>query len=200
MRPMMFRAVCQISLLVLAATPTLAADKAGDYSVRGAGGQKCSAFVAAVEGNKPELGTYIGYIDASLTTSSRLTAGTFDVSPFIFPGPFAAIVDNICKRAPDQIFEVAVRSGIDALAKARVAQSSPVVEMAVGEVKMNLRSDTLRAVQVKLKSLKLLTIEPDGKFGPATQEALRKYQEANHLPITSLPDPDTVLGLLVRTS
>ena len=71
--------------------------------------------------------------------------------------------------------------------------------MTVGQNRMNLRAETLRAVQVKLKALKLLTSEPDGKFGAGTQEALRRYQENNHLAVTSLPDPDTVLALLVRS-
>lgn len=175
-----------------------AADRAGDYSVRGAGAQRCEAYTAAVNENKPELGAYIGYIDGHLTATSRLTPNIFDVNPFILPGPFAAIVANICRQAPNQLFEVAVRGGIEALTRARVANSSPIVEMTVGENRMSLRAETLRAVQAKLRSLNLLRDAPDGRFGPGTQEALRRYQAANRLTVTGLPDPDTVLALLVR--
>ena len=38
------------------AVPAVAADRSGDYSVRGAGSQKCSSFTSVVEQNKPELG------------------------------------------------------------------------------------------------------------------------------------------------
>jgi len=197
MRSYLFPALGLIGLL--ATVPASAADKAGDYSVRGVGSLKCSVFVDTVVGAKPELGTFIGYIDGVVTTASRLTPGVFDASPFILPGPFSAIVMNICKQVPEQIVDVAVRGALEAVGKVRVTTNSPVVEMTVGQNRMNLRAETLRAVQVKLKALKLLTGEPDGKFGAGTQEALRRYQENNHLAVTSLPDPDTVLALLVRS-
>ena len=190
------------ALIILAAAigafPANAADRTGDYSVRGAGSQKCSAFTAAVEEKKPELGTYIGYIDGSLTATSRLTPDVFDVNPFILPGPFAAIVVNICKQSPDLLLDLAVRGAIDAVAKIRVPQSSPIVEMTVGQNRMSLRAETLLAVQTKLKALKLLKDKPDGKFGKATEEALRQFQQTNHMSVNGLPDPDTVLSLLVR--
>ena len=122
----------------------------------------------------------------------------FDVNPFILPGPFAAIVVNICKQSPDQLLDLAVRGAIEAVAKIRVPQSSPIVEMTVGQNRMSLRAETLRAVQTKLKALKLLKDNPDGKFGKATEEALRQFQQTNHMSVNGLPDPDTVLSLLVR--
>jgi len=152
-----------------------------------------------VNENRPDLGAYIGYIDGALTTASRLTAGTFDVSPFILPGPFAAIVANICRQAPTQLFELAVRAGVEALARARVAASSPIVEMTVGENRMSLRAETVTAVQTRLRALNLIRDNPDGRFGAATQEGLRRFQTANQLTVTGLPDPDTILALLVRT-
>ena len=178
--------------------PAFAADRTGEYSVRGAGAQRCAAYVEAVEGNKPELGAYVGYIDGALTATSRLTPNVFDVNPFILPGSFAAIVMNICKATPDRLFDIAVRAGIEAITRARVANTSPVLEMVVEPNRMNLRSETLRAVQARLKTLNLFRGEPDGRWGPATQDALKRYQEANRMPVTSLPDPDTVLALLVR--
>ena len=197
MRSYLFPALGLIGLL--ATVPASAADKAGDYSVRGVGSLKCSVFVDTVVGAKPELGTFIGYIDGVVTTASRLTPGVFDASPFILPGPFAAIVVNICKQSPDLLLDLAVRGAIDAVAKIRVPQSSPIVEMTVGQNRMSLRAETLQAVQTKLKALKLLKDKPDGKFGKATEEALRQFQQNNHLAVTSLPDPDTVLALLVRS-
>ncbi len=178
--------------------PASAADRTGEYSVRGAGAQRCDAYVAAVEGNKPDLGAYVGYIDGVLTTASRLTPNVFDVNPFILPGPFAAIIVNICKQAPDRILEVAVRGGIEAIGKARVQEKSAAMELAVGDSRMNIRVDTLRAIQTRLRDLKILKDPADGKFGANTQLALKQFQTTNKLTVTSLPDPDTVLSLLVR--
>lgn len=176
----------------------LGADRAGEYSVRGPGAQRCDSFTAAVEQNRADLGAFIGYIDGVLTTTSRLTQNVFDVNPFILPGPFAAIVVNICKQSPDRILELAVRGGIEALTRARVAQASPVVEMTVGDNRMSLRVETIRAVQTRLRALNLLRDNPDGRFGPSTEEALKRFQQANRLTVTGLPDPDTVIALLVR--
>ena len=175
-----------------------AADRTGEYSVRGAGAQPCEAYLLAVNENRPELGAYIGYIDGQLTATSRLTTGVFDVSPFILPGPFAAIVANICRQAPNQLFEVAVRGGVEALVRVRVAAASPIVEMTVGDNRMSLRVETLRAVQTRLRALNLLRDPVDGRFGASTQDALRRYQTANRLTVTGLPDPDTIIALLVR--
>ena len=175
-----------------------AADRGGDYAVRGAGSRKCQEYVEAVEQNKPELGAYIAYIDGTLTAYNRLTPNVFDVSPFILPGPFAAIVMNICKQASDRMLEVALTSAIGALSKVRVAQPSPVLEMTVGENRMSLRAETLRAVQTRLKSLNLMQGNPDGRFGRPTEDALKRFQQQNRLAVTGLPDPDTVIALLAR--
>jgi hypothetical protein len=196
---MPLRAVALSLALAAAATSAQASDRAGEYSVRGGGAQRCEAYLSSVNESKPDLGAYIGYIDGALTTASRLTNGTFDVSPFILPGPFAAIVANICRQAPTQLFELAVRAGIEALVRARVATSSPIVEMTVGENRMSLRAETLAAVQTRLRALNLSRDNPDGRFGPATENALRRFQTANQLTVTGLPDPDTILALLVRT-
>jgi len=193
------RAVALSLALSATALTAQASDRAGEYSVRGGGAQRCETYLASVNENRPDLGAYIGYIDGALTTASRLTAGTFDVSPFILPGPFAAIVANICRQAPTQLFELAVRAGVEALARARVAASSPIVEMTVGENRMSLRAETLTAVQTRLRALNLIRDNPDGRFGAATQEGLRRFQTANQLTVTGLPDPDTILALLVRT-
>jgi hypothetical protein len=191
--------LCAFTLLLVGfAEGASAADRTGEYSVRGAGAQRCEAYLAAVNENRPELGAYIGYIDGQLTATSRLTAGVFDVNPFILPGPFAAIVANICRQAPTQLFEVAVRGGVEALVRVRVVAASPVIEMTVGDNRMSLRVETLRAVQARLRTLNLLRDAPDGRFGPGTQEALRRFQTTNRLTVTSLPDPDTILALLVR--
>eukprot|EP01037_Dinobryon_pediforme_P001370 gene1370-1389_t len=189
-------AACTLVAAVASAMPAFAADRTGEYSVRGAGAQRCDAFVASVEGNKPDLGAYIGYIDGTLTTTSRLTGSVFDVNPFVLPGPFAAIVVNICKQTPDRILEVAVRGAIEAVAKARVAEKSPIVQLSAADLRMNIRMETLKSLQLKLRELKLLKDPADGVFGASTQAALKQFQSTKKLPETSLPDPDTILSLL----
>ena len=45
-------------------------------------------------------------------------------------------------------------------------------------------------IQKKLKELGFLKDTPNGKFGPATEEAIKKYCKKNNLYVRKIIDPD----------
>ena len=55
---------------------------------------------------------------------------------------------------------------------------------------------TIQQAQQQLKSKGLYDGEPDGKMGPATRDAIRKFQQQNGLPQTAQLDSATVQHLL----
>lgn len=184
----------------LAHAPVQAADAEGQYSARGVGAQSCRPFIEAVEANNAEaIRLYVAWIDGALSANNRLRPNTFDASPFVLPGAFVGTVLNACRRAPEGLFDTAVNTAIGALVPIRVQRSSPVVEMRVGEAATSLRAETLVAVQTRLRELNLLRVAADGRFGEQTRDALRAFQAERNLPQTGLPDPDTVVTLLLAS-
>jgi membrane-bound lytic murein transglycosylase B len=57
-------------------------------------------------------------------------------------------------------------------------------------------SDFIKSLQRELKRAGYNPGVTDGKMGPATRNALRRYQEANDLPPTGDPDIPTLTKLL----
>lgn len=175
-----------------------AADSTGNYAVRGVGSTTCQQFIAAVEGNTPDLRVYIAWLEGMVSASNRLSAGVFDTVPFNASGALAAIVMRRCRQQPAQGFEAAVRGTLDLLSPFRVTTNSPWVEMTVGANRVTLRAETLAAVQGRLLALGLQGSPPDGRFSVATREGLKRFQQMRRLPVTELPDPDTLLALLAQ--
>lgn len=178
--------------------PAFAADATGNYAVRGLGTTTCNNYATAVDGNTADLRSYVSWLEGALTVSNRLTPGVFDTVPFNAPGAVAALVLRQCRQQPNMLFDAAVRTTIESLQRARVTTASPWVEMTVGSNRVTLRAETLAAVQSRLVQLGLLTTPPDGRFSMATREALKRFQQIRRLPQTELPDPDTVVALLVQ--
>jgi peptidoglycan hydrolase-like protein with peptidoglycan-binding domain len=183
---------------VAVAAPASAADTTGNYAVRGLGTTTCNQFSTAVDGNTGDLRPYVSWLEGAVTTANRLTPGVFDTVPFNAPGAVAALVLRQCRQQPNMLFDAAVRTTMESLQRARVTTNSPWIEMTVGSNRVTLRAETLAAVQSRLGQLGLLATPPDGRFSMATREALKRFQQIRRLPLTELPDPDTVVALLIQ--
>jgi peptidoglycan hydrolase-like protein with peptidoglycan-binding domain len=75
---------------------------------------------------------------------------------------------------------------------------SPVGEARAGDRAVPIRKATLVAVQNTLVRNKLMKEPADGNFGNSTEMALKAFQKSQNLPETGLPDPATVVRLLVE--
>ncbi|HBF67459.1 MAG TPA: hypothetical protein DDW36_03480, partial [Candidatus Magasanikbacteria bacterium] len=53
------------------------------------------------------------------------------------------------------------------------------------------QGDEVKALQQKLKTLGFFTLEPNGNFGPHTQQAVQAFQRANSLPTVGYVGPQT---------
>lgn len=194
------RIVWAATVLACAATfmPGLAAaaDSTGNYAVRGLGSSTCAQYTTAVDGNTADLRSYIAWIEGAVTATNRLSVGVFDAVPFNAPGALAAMVLRQCRQQPTLIFDAALRRTLDTMQQLRVTTNSPWVEMTVGANRVTLRAETLAYLQGRLVALSLQTVPPDGRFSVATREALKRFQQMRRLPVTELPDPDTLIALV----
>jgi peptidoglycan hydrolase-like protein with peptidoglycan-binding domain len=74
---------------------------------------------------------------------------------------------------------------------------APIVHPATsGSNHKSSSSDFIKSLQHELKRAGYDPGVPDGKMGPATRQALRRFQEANNLPPTGAPDIPTLTKLL----
>jgi hypothetical protein len=144
---------------------------------------------------RPILTSWImGY----LTASDRLVKDTFDETPVMAPEALTAMVIGVCQRYPGVRVEAVANNVLNQLATARILHDSPVVEAREGDRMVQIRQVTLAAMQTALVRDKLLKDPAVGTFGSSTAVALREFQKSQHLPETGLPDPATVVRLLVE--
>jgi hypothetical protein len=133
-----------------------------------------------------------------LTASDRLVKDTFDATPVMAPEALTAMIVGVCQKYPDARVETVANTVLTQLATARVMHESPVVEARDGDRVVPIRKSTLIAVQTALQKNKLMKDPADGNFGSSTEAALKQFQKSQNLPETGLPDPATVVRLLVE--
>lgn len=144
---------------------------------------------------RPILTSWIlGY----LTASDRLVKDTFDATPVMSPEALTAMIIGVCQKYPDARVETVANTVLGQLATARVLHELPVIETSADDRVVPIRKATLIAVQTALLKNKLTREPADGNFGVATEAALKSFQKAQNLPQTGLPDPATVVRLLVE--
>jgi hypothetical protein len=181
------------------AQPAVAADQQGRYSVRGVGALRCADVVRLVDEQRPEVAQVVAWADGALTVMNRNERETYDLLPFAVPaGLFATMVVNLCRQAPTLLFDTAVRQIGETLRPLRLRREEAPVAVSVGENRAEIRPQTIRLVQERLKQLNLFAGNPDGRWGAPTQAALKRFQESRDLPVTEIPDARTVFSLLLQ--
>lgn len=187
-------------LLVLGAAGAAgAADAQGNFSVRGVGAVQCARAVELADQRSAEVQLLVAWTDGVLTHANRSERETFDLLPFTNQaGLLAAMALNVCRTNGQLIYANAVLQAIEAIRPLRVRQSAAPVTVTVGENSVQIRPETIRLVQTRLRELNLLTANADGQWGAASRAAMRRFQESRNLPVTELPDPDTVIRLVLQ--
>ena len=176
-----------------------AADSKGNYAARGAGSMACAQVTKAVDGKGAEVAGILAWADGAVSMTNRLERDTFDVSPFEAPaGLLPVMAVNLCRANPNMLFLTAVTQVIDALKPLRVQHAAAPVTITVDKGSVALRPETIRVVQNRLRELKLMSAPADGKWGPPSRAAIKQFQESRKLQVTELPDPDTVIRLVLQ--
>ncbi len=179
------------------AVPALAADEQGNYAIRGAGGFACERYVAAADAQSDEVRLFVRWKEGYLSGLNRLQADTFDASPIVDTAAVANLMLAICRQHPELAFETAVARGLTSLAPMRERAESRADTLTHDGRSVTVRQETMRRVQQALSELGHYTSGVDGLYGPGTRRAILAFQENAELPPTGLPDPDTLLALLL---
>lgn len=192
--------VCVASLVT---TVAHTADGAGQFSVRGAGGQPCSVWAALADSTdevqrREGILTLQSWLAGYITASNRLTGETYDAMPFLDIVNVLAIVLNECRANPAELAESTSARVLAAFSPTRVQAESPLVTVADTGAEKTYRQETIVAIQQKLIDGGYLAGEADGAMGAATAEALIAYQTETGLPATGELSVDTVFKILLN--
>jgi hypothetical protein len=190
---------------VFAFTPTLAqaADSQGRYAVRGVGALTCHQLVSALDSKDEKIRREAvllnaSWLDGYLSFADRAEKGTFDLIPLTDTTVLLSMVVGQCRQHPESRVEVVSEQIIGHLARARVTEESPMVEVQVEGKKGIFRKATLIALQEALIKKGFLKGKADGTIDGKSQKALRAFQKAEKLKETGFPDAGTLLRALLN--
>jgi peptidoglycan hydrolase-like protein with peptidoglycan-binding domain len=130
---------------------------------------------------------------------NRSESSTYDATPVQETGALVNMVVAVCQNHAATPVETVVNAVFRSLSKAKLSVASPEITVTAGKQLTVIRQATLKQMQEFLVSIKYMPMsEANGKFGPDTKAALVKFQIAQHLPQSGLPDPATVLRALIE--
>ena len=180
-----------------------AADGAGNFSVRGIGGQGCSVWIQVLDqGDETQrregILAFQSWLAGYITALNRTTAETYDGMPFLDMVNVLAIVVNECRAKPDALVEETAFRVVSAFTATRVQADSPLVTVMDAGVEKAYRQETIMVIQQKLIDGGYLDGAADGVPGDATFAALKTYQADAGLPATGELSVDTVFKLLLN--
>jgi len=184
----------------VATLPAAAADANHDFAVHGIGAISCNQLTNAPAKSQAEVRVVLAsWLLGYVTAMNRTDAVTYDATPVQDQGALVNMVSGVCKLHPKVPVEAVAFSVFQSLDKAKLATASPEIKVTVGKSSTVLRQDTLDKVEKVLVSLKYLPAgQATGAFTSSTAVALLKFQTAQKLPTTGLPDPATVVRALVE--
>ena len=191
----------------------LAADADGKFAVKGAARTTCEHYSKAYEERTESPNRYViytGWLEGYLSALNERTPGTYDLTSFESTQLLARLVYANCQRDVSMPFFNIARHMAAALKVTRIPSFSDTVvvqgkveiegQAAPHEITLRMYKETVRRLQNNLRSVGYFSEPIDGVYGDALRAAMRKYQTANSLTVTGLPDQLTLLKLLRQPS
>lgn len=175
-----------------------AADKQGKFALDGGGGTPCKAFVESQRDEAPESMLFAGWIDGYATAFNQFNPDTYDLTGWQSNQLLRAMLKEYCAKHPDQLFGQAVATLAAALWAGRVTEMSELVRAENGKQGVLVYRAVLESAQRALAKRGDYKGPEDGSYGPATRDALKRFQTANKLQPTGLPDQHTLYVLFYR--
>ena len=172
-----------------ATSPGHAADRSGNFGVKGFGLETCQSYVAAKSANAPLYFLSRSWLNGYLSAYNQLTPSTYEIAGGADLEALAAWLETYCKARPRHSFVIAVTSLTAALHPRRL-QDKPQAGAAVAPSQADV--ETVRRIQKALKDKGYYTGSVDGLFGPGTQMGLEAFQRKEGLNVTGQPDVPTL--------
>ena len=181
--------------LIFHTAAAFAADKRGDFAIKGAGFLPCIVYVTEREKESNVYYMIGGWLEGFLTAHNKYADDTYDITSFESLELLLSVIDNHCKSNPNDRLYTVVNSLVIKLNPDRLRQNSEKVQIGEGERKSFLHRETIRRIQTELTELGLYKGEIDGRFTDATRSAIIAFQSDLDFETTGFPDQTTLWRL-----
>lgn len=185
-----------VALGVLA-QPAAAADPRGLFAVKGVGVATCAEFDRALAQRTPQLGQMLSWIAGYLSAANRYEPATFDLISWQEEVYVLASMRGYCAKNPRAPLAQMTRAMVRSLGPTRIARSNAMQTIAAGGRSLKLYGDVVIRAKTRLARLGLYAGPRDATAGAAFLTAIAAYQRRERLPITGLPDQETLYRLLL---
>jgi hypothetical protein len=179
----------------LTASAAQAADGQGRFAIRGAGLLTCATYVEERAAQSKAYYVVGGWLDGYITALNQFAPDTYDVTTFESTELLALLIDEHCKKHPDdRLFPVA-NTIFTMLREDRLRAPSASVAVKVGDRQTQLYREVVSRAQRELSRRGVYRGPADGKFSPAVQQALTTFQRQQKLNASGFPDQATLWRL-----
>jgi hypothetical protein len=179
----------------------VAADSKHTFAVHGIGAMSCNQMTTGLQNQDPAMrGALASWMFGYVSAINRSDSGVYDMTPVQEQAALVNMVVGVCQKHQTTPVESVVDAVFQVLGKAKLTTESPDIVVSVAKNNAIIRQATLQQLQQVLVAKKYMpSSAANGTFGPVTQAALVKYQAAEHLPQTGVPDAATIVRALVET-
>lgn len=181
--------------LCLGVPAAYAASPDGTYVSKGAGPQTCAVFVAEREKQSPDYDRFLGWIEGYVTHYNKVTQDTTDILSWQRIELVAFLLNNFCNGNPNSRFDVAAETLLASLHPSRLRTVSEVVEIPGSTPPQQIYKVVVQRIQQTLTERGFYAGNIDGDYGPATIEAVKKFQTSEKREPTGVADQVTLLLL-----
>ena len=190
-------------ILILAAvlaSPAFAQGSDKQFAIKGAGLQTCGAFLDSADARSDDLSLYAGWIDGFISAQNQHLPETFDIAPWQTTGTLVSLVRSVCQQVGREArFMDAAVGMINALTPQRLTEPSEPTAIDMGTSRTVIYEAVVRQAEQALSDRGIDPGPVDGTFDDATSQALATFQRDRGIPVTSLPDQQTLFALLLQS-
>ncbi|WP_198263067.1 peptidoglycan-binding domain-containing protein [sulfur-oxidizing endosymbiont of Gigantopelta aegis] len=174
----------------------IAADKLGQFGIRGAGLISCQIYENE---RKAKADVYLmaaAWIDGYITATNEHVDDTYDILSFETTELLTEVLDKHCKKNPNDAVITVIRALLAKLRDDRLQFYSKKIEISIGERQVSLYIETLKRIQQHLKSAGFYKGKINGKYDQEMLIAMQAYQQSIAFKPTGFPDQATLWRLL----
>ncbi|TXG83439.1 MAG: peptidoglycan-binding protein [Sphingomonadales bacterium] len=195
---MLGAAMALLGLATLALDPNWAnaVDSTGRYAVRGIGQTSCSQFLRTLPSSPTMAQGVANWLAGYLSAMNRYERDTYDIAAWHDDLYLLELVRRTCARRPSLDVAAAAAEVGRSLQPSRVDAFSPVQSIAGSNGQtVRLYTVVIRRIQTALAGESLYTGPVDGAISARLLDAIGQFQRAHGLPVTGLPDQQTLFQL-----
>jgi hypothetical protein len=173
-----------------------AADKAGQYAIKGTGNLSCAAYLAERSKASPTYKASANWIAGYISAYNRFASNTADITPWQDGPLFLDLLANVCNANKDKPLEAAINAVLVALSPQRLAKSDRLEARQLPGGTAQYYSSTWQQMEQQLRLKAHLT--GNGRDPKIMAAALKSFQVKQNLRPTGMPDQATLFKLLME--